>query len=464
MNVDILLKTRTFSKDYSWIYVADYINDSTIENIDKIIGRMYLDKDFMNTVKEYGKSIFFVLVNNENAVVSRLVFSDNLDMAGRNIYSFEGFSFKIQKIDTFFRDTFELIERLKCSNKILRDCILDENGNSLIQKNVNISEIYNAIGNHMDEPKKYSKVPYEYLNSVIESLKIEGKLEQEKVFCILDSDNIAIDTSYFFEVIYLNKEDYILPLNKKEDKINENIKSGSIGQNIDFVSKEKLKNDKKLIPVDIINFFNSSFDYKKELELKYKDDFLGLCVFYVYKAEKSYEYKIRLVNFKNRSEILFESLPYIYPLCGMSIYDIKEKINKFIGKLLKYGFIHEVGLVLKYPECNINMKFSEPIIIDIGNNKKESIKLKKGSYYSIAPITNILFEYNSLKNIINKNSFVCSSSCYKLKNIFSNVNLNSENTKKNNIFYNIFNKKTNMKNKFKTTRYRSRKWTNIVYS
>ena len=54
MNLDILLKTRNYTNDYSWFFVPNYISQDTLKNIDDFIGNIYNNTSFRNSIKKDG--------------------------------------------------------------------------------------------------------------------------------------------------------------------------------------------------------------------------------------------------------------------------------------------------------------------------------------------------------------------------------------------------------------------------
>lgn len=99
MNLDILLKTRTKTDDYSWYYLKDELDSKLIRNIEQVIGNIYNDYDFKKYIEQNGKKILYIFCDKTNIVFSRLFFRDITDNVGRAIYSFEGLSLKKEEFN-----------------------------------------------------------------------------------------------------------------------------------------------------------------------------------------------------------------------------------------------------------------------------------------------------------------------------------------------------------------------------
>ena len=99
MNLDILLKTRTKTDDYSWYYLKDELDNKLIRNIEQVIGNIYNDYDFKKYIEQNGKKILYIFCDKTNIVFSRLFFRDITDNVGRAIYSFEGLSLKKEEFN-----------------------------------------------------------------------------------------------------------------------------------------------------------------------------------------------------------------------------------------------------------------------------------------------------------------------------------------------------------------------------
>ena len=99
MNLDILLKTRTKTDDYSWYYLKDELDSKLIRNIEQVIGNIYNDYDFKKYIEQNGKKILYIFYDKTNIVFSRLFFRDITDNVGRAIYSFEGLSLKKEEFN-----------------------------------------------------------------------------------------------------------------------------------------------------------------------------------------------------------------------------------------------------------------------------------------------------------------------------------------------------------------------------
>ena len=434
MKLDIILKTRTFSDDYSWISVKNYISEETIKKLDDFIGNIYINEEFRDIVKKSGKYIFYIFESDKSLILSRITYSSNLDMAGRNIYSFEGFSVDVSKkddLEEFLSNIPVIIYSLIHSKKILRDTLI-KNDDNVVDKT--------AIDIEIIKSKNYNenmiiKSPYEYLNYKIK----EGIEKNQHINLMLSSQNIDISELDIDEVIDLNKNCYEIP---KKDKKKEEVKKKSLD-----VNNERYNS---VMPSSIIEFFNTNFKYEDDLELDFKNNFYGLCVFNVYKSNMKYEYKIKLVEYRNRDNVIFETVATPIPFYGISIKDMMKSMEKFLSLISKYGFEQEIGLLVKYPNCNLNLNNESPILIDENLNNTE---ITKGVYYAVPPVVNIKYIMSEYKRVFRKSS-------YK-ENMKLKLNYKNNKMKKNsNILLNIFNKKNNCNNEI---RYRSLKWTNVMY-
>ena len=420
MNLDILLKTRNYTNDYSWFFVPDYISKDTLKNIDDFIGNIYNNTSFRNSIKKDGKNYIYIILDKEYVIVSRLAYSEKLDIAGRNIYAYEGICLKK---DEFLLNSKKIIGILKNSKKLLRDIFVTDDMVSFENtKTIDMIELLN-LTDIKSLKEMLNDNPYKYLD-----YKIKNTIGNA-TFVIVDSEYNLDDTNVD-EIIYLNKADYKIPDEVKKDE------------------KSKIDNNDVDIKVnDIINFFNKELVYNIK---ESNNELYFVCIFNLYKGKKAYEYKIKLVNFNNKNQVLFETLPKEVSLYGISTSNIKDLLNDFINHILTYGFSKKEGLLLKYEGSNIDKVLKDTIVI----NQKCNIEIRKNESYTIPPILNIVSQYKMLKQNYNiKNKKVD----YKLKNYQDEL----VNVKSNNIFSNLFSKK--QVGKTVALRYKSEKWTDIVY-
>ena len=420
MNLDILLKTRNYTNDYSWFFVPDYISKDTLKNIDDFIGNIYNNTTFRNTIKKDGKNYIYIILDKEYVIVSRLAYSEKLDIAGRNIYAYEGICLKK---DDFLLNSKKIIGILKNSEKLLRDIFVTDDMVSFENtKTIDMIELLN-LTDIKSLKEMLNDNPYKYLD-----YKIKNTIGNA-TFVIVDSEYNLDDTNVD-EIIYLNKADYKIPDEVKKDE------------------KSKIDNNDVDIKVkDIISFFNKGLVYNIK---RSNNELYFVCIFNLYKGKKAYEYKIKLVNFNNKNQVLFETLPKEVSLYGISTSNIKALLNDFINHILTYGFSKKEGLLLKYEGSNIDKVLKDTIVI----NQKCNIEIRKNESYTIPPILNIVSQYKMLKqnyNIKNKKLN------YKLKNYQDEL----VNVKSNNIFSNLFSKK--QVGKTVALRYKSEKWADIVY-
>lgn len=420
MNLDILLKTRNYTNDYSWFFVPDYISKDTLKNIDDFIGNIYNNTTFRNSIKKDGKNYIYIILDKEYVIVSRLAYSEKLDIAGRNIYAYEGICLKK---DEFLLNSKKIIGILKNSKKLLRDIFVTDDMVSFENtKTIDMIELLN-LTDIKSLKEMLNDNPYKYLD-----YKIKNTIGNA-TFVIVDSEYNLDDTNVD-EIIYLNKADYKIPAVVNQDE------------------KRKIGNNDVDIKVkDIINFFNKGLVYNIK---ESNNGLYFVCIFNLYKGKKAYEYKIKLVNFNNKNQVLFETLPKEVSLYGISTSNIKDLLNDFINHILTYGFSKEEGLLLKYEGSNIDKVLKDTIVI----NQKCNIEIRKSENYVIPPILNVVSQYKMLKqnyNIKNKKAN------YKLKNYQDEL----VNVKSNNIFSNLFSKK--QVGKTVALRYKSEKWADIVY-
>ena len=420
MNLDILLKTRNYTNDYSWFFVPNYISQDTLKNIDDFIGNIYNNTSFRNSIKKDGKNYIYTILDKEYVIVSRFAYSEKLDIAGRNIYAYEGICLKK---DDFLLNSKKIINILKNSEKLLRDIFVTDDMVAFENtKTIDMIELLN-LTNIKSLKEMLNDNPYKYLE-----YRVKNTLDNA-TFVIVDSEYNLDDTNVN-EIIYLNKDDYKIPDEVKYDE------------------KSKIdNNDVDMKVKDIINFFNKELVYNiKETN----NELYFVCIFNLYKGKKAYEYKIKLVNFNNKNQVLFETLPKEVSLYGISTGNIKDLLNDFINHILTYGFSKEEGLLLKYEGSNIDKVLKDTIVI----NQKCNIEIRKSENYVIPPILNVVSQYKMLKqnyNIKNKKAN------YKLKNYQDEL----VNVKSNNIFSNLFSKK--QVGKTVALRYKSEKWADIVY-
>lgn len=420
MNLDILLKTRNYTNDYSWFFVPNYISQNTLKNIDDFIGNIYNNTSFRNSIKKAGKNYIYTILDKEYVIVSRFAYSEKLDIAGRNIYAYEGICLKK---DDFLLNSKKIINILKNSEKLLRDIFVTDDMVAFENtKTIDMIELLN-LTNIKSLKEMLNDNPYKYLE-----YRVKNTLDNA-TFVIVDSEYNLDDTNVN-EIIYLNKDDYKIPDEVKYDE------------------KSKIdNNDVDMKVKDIINFFNKELVYNiKETN----NELYFVCIFNLYKGKKAYEYKIKLVNFNNKNQVLFETLPKEVSLYGISTGNIKDLLNDFINHILTYGFSKEEGLLLKYEGSNIDKVLKDTIII----KQRCNIEIRKNEIYAIPPILKVVSQYKMLKqnyNIKNKKAN------YKLKNFQDEL----VNVKSNNIFSNLFSKKNVSKNV--VLRYKSKKWTDIVY-
>ena len=420
MNLDILLKTRNYTNDYSWFFVPKYISKDTLKNIDDFIGNIYNNTSFRNSIKKDGKNVIYIILDKEYVIVSRFAYSEKLDIAGRNIYAYEGICLKK---DDFLLNSKKIINILKNSEKLLRDIFVTDDMVAFENtKTIDMIELLN-LTNIKSLKEMLNDNPYKYLE-----YRVKNTLDNA-TFVIVDSEYNLDDTNVN-EIIYLNKDDYKIPDEVKYDE------------------KSKIdNNDVDMKVKDIINFFNKELVYNIK---ESNNELYFVCIFNLYKGKKAYEYKIKLVNFNNKNQVLFETLPKEVSLYGISTGNIKDLLNDFINHILTYGFSKEEGLLLKYEGSNIDKVLKDTIII----KQRCNIEIRKNESYTIPPILNIVSQHKMLKqnyNIKNKKAN------YKLKNFQDEL----VNVKSNNIFSNLFSKKNVSKNV--VLRYKSKKWTDIVY-
>lgn len=420
MNLDILLKTRNYTNDYSWFFVPDYISKDTLKNIDDFIGNIYNNTSFRNSIKKDGENYIYIILDKEYVIVSRLAYSEKLDIAGRNIYAYEGICLKK---DDFLLNSKKIIGILKNSEKLLRDIFVTDDMVSFENtKTIDMIELLN-LTDIKSLKEMLNDNPYKYLD-----YKIKNTIGNA-TFVIVDSEYNLDDTNVD-EIIYLNKADYKIPAVVNQDE------------------KSKIDNNDVDIKVkDIISFFNKGLVYNIK---RSNNELYFVCIFNLYKGKKAYEYKIKLVNFNNKNQVLFETLPKEVSLYGISTSNIKALLNDFINHILTYGFSKKEGLLLKYEGSNIDKVLKDTIVI----NQKCNIEIRKNESYTIPPILNIVSQYKMLKqnyNIKNKKLN------YKLKNYQDEL----VNVKSNNIFSNLFSKK--QVGKTVALRYKSEKWADIVY-
>ena len=357
MNLDILLKTRTKTDDYSWYYLKDELDSKLIRNIEQVIGNIYNDYDFKKYIEQNGKKILYIFCDKTNIVFSRLFFRDITDNVGRAIYSFEGLSLKKEEFNNLTSknkiQTLNLIITYILNEFCLYDkYFLKENcKNSIDIQDLNEKlTINNKLLNKINN------------KTLINLFYLKQKLIKENGLYILTKDsnfslssNISIldnlEYNKYLDLNSMNNFKVKISTNYKT-KINSNLNMKKLNYNNNEHKNIKNSIDHIIYIIDLLNKIKN----KNTLDSKYIFFKRNNNLKYIFIQDKDLVYK----NIDSDKKMLKDILDLYIKYFGLEKVTKNIKLEKLSRKIKVYHYTYS------------NQRIMYKLKSDITDNKEEN--------------------------------------------------------------------------------------------
>ncbi len=355
MNLDILLKTRTKTDDYSWYYLKDDLDSKLIRNIEQVIGNIYNDYDFKKYIEQNGKKILYIFCDKTNIVFSRLFFRDITDNVGRAIYSFEGLSLKKEEFNNLTSKN-----KIQTLNLIIT-YILNEF--CLYDKDFLKENCKNSID--IQDLKEKLTINNKLLNKInnktlINLFYIKQKLIKKNGLYILTKDsNFSLSSNIsILDNLEYNKYLDLNSMNNFKVKISTNYKT-KINSNINMQKLNYNNNEHKKNSIDhiiyIIDLLNK-IKNKNTLDIKYIFFKRNNNLKYIFIQDKDLVYK----NIDSDKKMLKDILDLYIKYFGLEKVTKNIKLEKLSRKIKVYHYTYS------------NQRIMYKLKSDITDNKEEN--------------------------------------------------------------------------------------------
>lgn len=357
MNLDILLKTRTKTDDYSWYYLKDELDSKLIRNIEQVIGNIYNDYDFKKYIEQNGKKILYIFCDKTNIVFSRLFFRDITDNVGRTIYSFEGLSLKKEEFNNLTSKN-----KIQTLNLIIT-YILNEF--CLYDKDFLKENCKNSID--IQDLKEKLTINNKLLNKInnktlINLFYLKQKLIKENGLYILTKDsnfslssNISIldnlEYNKYLDLNSMNNFKVKISTNYKT-KINSNINMQKLNYNNNEHKNIKNSIDHIIYIIDLLNKIKN----KNTLDSKYIFFKRNNNLKYIFIQDKDLVYK----NIDSDKKMLKDILDLYIKYFGLEKVTKNIKLEKLSRKIKVYHYTYS------------NQRIMYKLKSDITDNKEEN--------------------------------------------------------------------------------------------
>ena len=357
MNLDILLKTRTKTDDYSWYYLKDELDNKLIRNIEQVIGNIYNDYDFKKYIEQNGKKILYIFCDKTNIVFSRLFFRDITDNVGRTIYSFEGLSLKKEEFNNLTSKN-----KIQTLNLIIT-YILNEF--CLYDKDFLKENCKNSID--IQDLKEKLTINNKLLNKInnktlINLFYLKQKLIKENGLYILTKDsnfslssNISIldnlEYNKYLDLNSMNNFKVKISTNYKT-KINSNINMQKLNYNNNEHKNIKNSIDHIIYIIDLLNKIKN----KNTLDIKYIFFKRNNNLKYIFIQDKDLVYK----NIDSDKKMLKDILDLYIKYFGLEKVTKNIKLEKLSRKIKVYHYTYS------------NQRIMYKLKSDITDNKEEN--------------------------------------------------------------------------------------------
>lgn len=357
MNLDILLKTRTKTDDYSWYYLKDELDSKLIRNIEQVIGNIYNDYDFKKYIEQNGKKILYIFCDKTNIVFSRLFFRDITDNVGRAIYSFEGLSLKKEEFNNLTSKN-----KIQTLNLIIT-YILNEF--CLYDKDFLKENCKNSIDIDIQDLNEKLTINNKLLNKInnktlINLFYIKQKLIKKNGLYILTKDsNFSLSSNIsILDNLEYNKYLDLNSMNNFKVKISTNYKT-KINSNINMQKLNYNNNEHKKNSIDhiiyIIDLLNK-IKNKNTLDSKYIFFKRNNNLKYIFIQDKDLVYKNIDSDKKMLKDILYLYIKYF----GLEKVTKNIKLEKLSRKIKVYHYTYS------------NQRIMYKLKSDITDNKEEN--------------------------------------------------------------------------------------------
>ena len=357
MNLDILLKTRTKTDDYSWYYLKDELDSKLIRNIEQVIGNIYNDYDFKKYIEQNGKKILYIFCDKTNIVFSRLFFRDITDNVGRAIYSFEGLSLKKEEFNNLTSknkiQTLNLIITYILNEFCLydKDFLKENCKNSIDIQDLNEKlTINNKLLNKINN------------KTLINLFYLKQKLIKENGLYILTKDsnfslssNISIldnlEYNKYLDLNSMNNFKVKISTNYKT-KINSNLNMQKLNYNNNEHKNIKNSIDHIIYIIDLLNKIKN----KNTLDSKYIFFKRNNNLKYIFIQDKDLVYK----NIDSDKKMLKDILDLYIKYFGLEKVTKNIKLEKLSRKIKVYHYTYS------------NQRIMYKLKSDITDNKEEN--------------------------------------------------------------------------------------------
>ena len=357
MNLDILLKTRTKTDDYSWYYLKDDLDSKLIRNIEQVIGNIYNDYDFKKYIEQNGKKILYIFCDKTNIVFSRLFFRDITDNVGRAIYSFEGLSLKKEEFNNLTSKN-----KIQTLNLIIT-YILNEF--CLYDKDFLKENCKNSIDIDIQDLNEKLTINNKLLNKInnktlINLFYLKQKLIKENGLYILTKDsNFSLSSNIsILDNLEYNKYLDLNSMNNFKVKISTNYKT-KINSNINMQKLNYNNNEHKKNSIDhiiyIIDLLNK-IKNKNTLDIKYIFFKRNNNLKYIFIQDKDLVYK----NIDSDKKMLKDILDLYIKYFGLEKVTKNIKLEKLSRKIKVYHYTYS------------NQRIMYKLKSDITDNKEEN--------------------------------------------------------------------------------------------
>ena len=357
MNLDILLKTRTKTDDYSWYYLKDELDSKLIRNIEQVIGNIYNDYDFKKYIEQNGKKILYIFCDKTNIVFSRLFFRDITDNVGRAIYSFEGLSLKKEEFNNLTSKN-----KIQTLNLIIT-YILNEF--CLYDKDFLKENCKNSIDIDIQDLNEKLTINNKLLNKInnktlINLFYIKQKLIKKNGLYILTKDsNFSLSSNIsILDNLEYNKYLDLNSMNNFKVKISTNYKT-KINSNINMQKLNYNNNEHKKNSIDhiiyIIDLLNK-IKNKNTLDIKYIFFKRNNNLKYIFIQDKDLVYK----NIDSDKKMLKDILDLYIKYFGLEKVTKNIKLEKLSRKIKVYHYTYN------------NQRIMYKLKSEITDNKEEN--------------------------------------------------------------------------------------------
>lgn len=337
MNLDILLKTRTKTDDYSWYYLKDELDSKLIRNIEQVIGNIYNDYDFKKYIEQNGKKILYIFCDKTNIVFSRLFFRDITDNVGRAIYSFEGLSLKKEEFNNLTSKN-----KIQTLNLIIT-YILNEF--CLYDKDFLKENCKNSIDIDIQDLNEKLTINNKLLNKInnktlINLFYIKQKLIKKNGLYILTKDsNFSLSSNIsILDNLEYNKYLDLNSMNNFKVKISTNYKT-KINSNLNMQKLNYNNNEHKKNSIDhiiyIIDLLNK-IKNKNTLDSKYIFFKRNNNLKYIFIQDKDLVYK----NIDSDKKMLKDILDLYIKYFGLEKVTKNIKLEKLSRKIKVYHYTY----------------------------------------------------------------------------------------------------------------------------